>query len=98
MQDAIVWLIIAVFYAPLHYLLPILVLLFTGKEPEGVRKRLMRSALIDATLSMVIAFAMAIYLASRQQISMAMLILLLAMGFPFVRLWRHRREMVDTNT
>lgn len=98
MQDAIVWLIIAAFYAPLHYLLPVLVLFITGNESADVRKRLVRSALIDATLSMAVAFAVAIYLAGRQQISTAMLVLLLAMGFPFVRLWRHRREMVETNT
>ncbi|MCB1798047.1 MAG: hypothetical protein KDI67_04110 [Gammaproteobacteria bacterium] len=95
MQDAIVWLIIAAFYAPLHYLLPVLVLFITGNESADVRKRLVRSALIDATLSMAVAFAAVIYLVQQGHISAAMIVLFLSMGFPFIRIWQHRREMVE---
>jgi hypothetical protein len=93
MDDVIVWIIIAAFYAPLHYLLPVLVLFITGREPEAIRTRLIRRALIDCTLSMLIAFAIVIALVRHGWISTAMLILLASMGFPFLRIWRHRREI-----
>jgi len=93
MDNLIVWLIIIAFYAPLHYLLPVLVLFITGREPEVVRQRLIRRAIIDSTLSLVGAFAVVIYLAERQMMSTAMLILLLSMLYPFIGIWRHRREI-----
>ena len=93
MDDIVVWIIIAGFYAPLHYLLPVLVLFITGLETEERRKRLIRNSLIDSTLSMAIAFAVVITLAGQGRMSVAMTILLLSMGFPFIRIWRHRREI-----
>lgn len=95
MEDTVVWLIIAAFYAPLHFLLPVLVLFITGSESAEARKRLIRGALVDATLSMAVAFAAVIYLVQQKHISAAMIVLFLSMGFPFIRIWRHRREMVD---
>ena len=92
MDDVIVWTIIIAFYAPLHYLLPILVLFISGNESEPVRRRLIRGAVLDATLSMVAAFALVIYLAQQQHLSAAMLTLLLSMLVPFLRIWRHRSE------
>jgi hypothetical protein len=92
-EDLIVWLIIVAFYAPLHYLLPVLVLFITGAEPEPNRKWLMRCALIDSTLSMIVAFAIAIVLVERESMSLAMLTLLLSMLYPFIGIWRHRREI-----
>ena len=97
MDSLVVWLIIAAFYAPLHYLLPVLVLFITGKESEDVRSGLIRRALIDSTLSMVGAFAIVIYLAESGMMSAAMLILLLSMLFPFIGIWRHRREIADAS-
>ena len=96
MDGVIAWIIIAGFYAPLHYLLPVLVLFITGRETEDTRKRLIRNSLIDSTLSMVVAFGVVITLASQGQMSIAMMILLLSMGFPFIRIWRHRREIQGT--
>jgi hypothetical protein len=93
MDDVIVWIIIAAFYAPLHYLLPALILFITGNEPEDVRKRLIRGALVDSTLSMVIAFAIVIALVNTGWISVAMLVLLLSMFYPFLRILRHRKEI-----
>jgi hypothetical protein len=93
MNDFIVWVIIVAFYAPLHYLLPMLFLFITGSEPQAVRGTLIRRALFDSTLSMVAAFAAAILLAQRQELFTAMLVLLLSMGFPFLRIFRHRREI-----
>jgi hypothetical protein len=93
MNDVIVWVIIAAFYAPLHYLLPVLFLFITGREDDDTRGRLIRSALVDSTVSMVVAFAVVIWLATAGHLFPAMVILLMSMGFPFIRIWRHRREI-----
>ena len=93
MNDIIVWIIIAAFYAPLHFLSPALFLFITGKEDEATRKRLIKRALIDSALSMAVAFAVVIALARRNLIFVAMVVLLLSMAFPFVRIWLHRREI-----
>ena len=93
MDNLVVWLIIIAFYAPLHYLLPMLLLFITGTESETVRKRLIRRALIDSTLSMIMAFIIVIHLVEQGMMSLAMLVLLLSMGYPFVGIWRHRREI-----
>jgi hypothetical protein len=93
MDDAIAWAIIIAFYAPLHYLLPLLVLFITGNEPAPVRRRLMRWALVDSTLSMVLVFALAIYLTIAGQLSAAMLSLFASLLVPFIRIWRHRSEI-----
>lgn len=96
MDDIVVWIIIAAFYAPLHYLLPVLVLFITGGEPEAVRRRLIRRALADSTVSMVFAFAVVIFLVSQGRMSLAMLILLVSMLYPFIGIWRHRREIATS--
>ena len=93
MDDIIVWAIIAAFYAPLHYLLPVMVLFITGNETEQIRGKLIRRALLDATLSMVLAFLLVVYLTRQGHISAAMLGLFASMGMPFIRIWRHRREI-----
>ncbi len=93
MDDFIVWIIIIGFYAPLHFLLPVLILFITGNEPEDVRRQLIRGVLVDSAVSMVMAFAIVIYLAQQEEMSVAMSILLVSMLFPFVRIWRHRREI-----
>ena len=93
MDSLITWLIIIAFYAPLHYLLPLLVLFITGRESEVVRRRLMRRAVIDSTLSLVGAFVIVIYFVEQGMMLTAMLILLLSMLYPFIGIWRHRREI-----
>jgi hypothetical protein len=93
MDDAIVWIIIIAFYAPLHYLMPVLVLFITGNETDEVRRRLIRGALVDSSISMVTAFAVVIALFQAGWIFPAMLILLLSMLYPFLRILRHRREI-----
>ena len=96
MDDVIVWIIIGAFYAPLHYLIPVLVLFITGSETEQVRRRLMRRALVDSSVSMLIAFALVIWLAGQQRMSAAMAVLFVSMLYPFVRIWLHRREISAT--
>lgn len=93
MDDFIVWIIIIAFYAPLHYLLPVLILFITGKEPESRRKSLIRGAVVDSTVSMVIAFGVVIALVTSGWISVAMLVLLVSMFYPFLRILRHRKEI-----
>jgi hypothetical protein len=91
MNDLVVWLIIAAFYAPLHFLLPILVLFITGRESDAVRSRLMRRALLDSAVSMIAAFVVVIALVRAGWMSSAMAVLLVSMTLPFLRIWRHRR-------
>jgi hypothetical protein len=93
MDDIVAWIIIAGFYAPLHYLIPVLVLFITGQEADAVRRRLIRRAVIDSTLSMVVAFSAVIALVRQGWMSLAMSTLLASMLYPFIGIWRHRREI-----
>ena len=97
MNDVIIWIIVAAFYAPLHFLSPALFLFITGNEDEATRKRLIKRALVDSALSMAVAFAVVITLAKQDRIFVAMVVLLLSMAFPFVRIWRHRRKITTAS-
>jgi hypothetical protein len=88
MDSLLTWFIIALFYAPLHYLMPALVVVMRSTEQER-RPNLMR-ALLDCTLSMLLTFAVVIWLVSGERITAAMLVLLLSMALPYIRiLGRH---------
>jgi uncharacterized membrane protein YesL len=93
MDDPVTWIIIIAFYAPLHFMLPVLFLFIVGHESETDRKQLIRRALIDAALSMVVAFALAVMLVNYEQIALAMVILILFMAVPFIRIVRNRRVL-----
>jgi hypothetical protein len=90
MDATVVWLIIALFYAPLHYLLPMLVVVMTGSEEGEARKRRLIATAIDCTASMVIAFVVVIWLAA-DRLQVAMFVLLLSMATPYLRIWLHHR-------
>ena len=90
MDATIVWLIIALFYAPLHYLLPMLVVVMTGSEEGEARRQRLVATAIDCTLSMVVAFAVVIWLAA-DRLQVAMFVLLLSMAMPYLRIWLHHR-------
>jgi hypothetical protein len=90
MDATIVWLIVALFYAPLHYLLPLLVVVMTGREDGAARRQRLIATAIDCTLSMAIAFAVVIWLAG-DRLQVAMFVLLLSMATPYVRIWLHHR-------
>lgn len=92
MDNMVVWIIIIAFYAPLHFLLPVLMLFITGNESEPVRRLLIRRALIDSALSLMGAFVIAILLVNMEQMLVAMLILLVSILVPFIRIFMHRRE------
>jgi fatty acid desaturase len=93
MNDFIIWIIIIAFYAPLHYSLPVIILFITGNESDQSRSRLIRRALLDSTLSMILAFVCAVILVQMDQMIWAMLALLVSMPLPFVRIFQHRQEM-----
>ena len=98
MFDTITWIIIIAFYAPLHFMLPVLFLFIVGEETEAVRKQLIVRALIDATLSMVAAFALAIMLVNHGQVALAMVILILFMLVPFIRILKNRRVIKQSSS
>jgi uncharacterized membrane protein YesL len=90
-NDPIIWIIIVVFYAPLHFMLPVLFLFIVGNEAEVVRRQLIRHALIDAALSMFIAFIVAVVLVNYDHVALAMVTLMLFMLVPFIRIVRRRQ-------
>lgn len=82
MSDTLVWIIAIAFYAPFHYLGPLLVSLLTGAESQSQRKRLIINILIDCTLSMFVAFTLAIWLFTNN-LQLAMFILIVSMFVPY---------------
>ena len=86
MLDPATWIIIALFYAPLHFSIPILVVGVRAPD-AGRRRRAIISAAIDCAVSMTIAFALAIWLAA-DHLQWAVAILLLFMLLPYLRALR----------
>jgi hypothetical protein len=91
MNEAIVWLIIAAFYAPLHFMGPIGVVILITTD-SAARQRLLRYMLIDCCLTMLIAFVLAIWLAE-DRLGSAMVILLTSMLAPYLLLIIHRQML-----
>jgi len=89
MDPLITWAIIALFYAPLHYLVPMLVVFLTGSEEVSALKRRLVSTAIDCTVSMTLAFALVIWLAGERML-LAMGLLLVSIAAPYVRIALHR--------
>ena len=94
MDSIIVWIIIALFYAPLHYLLPMLIVFFRNTEDSELRKQRLIATAIDCSISMVTAFAIVIYLAG-QDMFLAMVILLISMFTPYIRLMLRKSPAVQ---
>ena len=82
MDDIVIWTIIIGFYAPLHYLPPLLMTLF--KTPENERKSSLIKTTLDCTISMLLAFGL-VYLVGLDNMLLAMTILLIAMFLPYLR-------------
>ena len=74
-------------------MLPVLFLFIVGHESETDRKQMIRSALIDAAASMVVAFAIAIALVKYEQVGQEMVTLDLFMLVPFMRIPRNRQVL-----
>ena len=90
MSDTLVWIVAIAFYAPFHYLGPLLVSLLTGAESQSQRKRLIINILVDCTLSMFVAFALAIWL-FQNNLNIAMLILIVSMFVPYLHIVIQRK-------
>jgi hypothetical protein len=56
-----------------------------------MRKQLIYRALIDAALSMLVAFTLAIMLVNYNHITLAMVVLILFLLAPFIHILRNRR-------
>jgi hypothetical protein len=93
MDSVVTWIIIVAFYAPLHYLVPVLMVLLRSSDAE--RRGNIISTLIDCTASMLASFALVIWLASEQRITAAMLVLLLSMALPYLRILRRRPDPIE---
>jgi hypothetical protein len=85
MTDTIAWIIAIAFYAPFHYLGPLLVSFLTGRETPPHCKRLIISMLIDCTLSMLIVFVAAYWL-FKSDLQLAMLILFGSICIPYLHI------------
>ncbi len=85
MDNTIIWIIIIGFYAPLHYMPPVLLVLF--KTTEENRRSELKGALIDCTVSMALAFVL-VYLVGLDNMLLAMGILLTALFLPYIRVIR----------
>jgi hypothetical protein len=90
MSDTTVWIIGLAFFAPLHYLGPTLVVFLTGAEAPSERATLLRRIVIDCSLSMLLAFALAVWLA-RVSLHAAAVVLLIAMALRYAHIWIRRR-------
>jgi len=82
MDNTIVWIIIAGFYAPLHFIPPALLVLF--KADEEMRKTCLKRSLLDSSLSMLLAFGIVYYI-GLENMSLAMGVLLVAILLPYIR-------------
>ncbi|NNJ72262.1 MAG: hypothetical protein HKP09_03670 [Enterobacterales bacterium] len=90
MDNIIVWLIIISFYTPLHFGLPVLVLVLSGDDSFVEQKPKIKSSLLDSLISLVIAFSVAILLVVNDYMTWAMLCLLIAIAFPVIRIFIRR--------
>lgn len=91
MLDPVTWIIFVITYAPLHYMGPVLLGLFTGMETPAERRQLIKAVLIDCTVSLIVSFALAIWLIETH-LETALLVLILALFAPYTYIWIHRRR------
>jgi hypothetical protein len=90
MDTTITWLIIVLFYAPLHYLVPLLVVLVRSNEQQ--RRGALIRTLQDCTLSMTISFALVFWLVGQERITLAMAALLVSLALPYIRIFTLRAD------
>lgn len=85
MSDTLAWIIALGFYAPFHYLGPLLVGYLTGQETPLQRRRLLIRLLIDCSVTLIVGFALAIWLFNRE-LTLAMLVLVVSMCLPYLHI------------
>lgn len=94
MTEMTVWMIAWLFYMPMHYLGPLLVALLSGRETPQERRRLLKAVVVDCTVSMILAFALAIWLFSLQpRWSMVVLLASLCAPYTHILFYRRRRDI-----
>ncbi|MGD2082145.1 MAG: hypothetical protein PVF91_04215 [Chromatiales bacterium] len=91
MLDPLTWLVFALVYAPLHYMLPLWLAWLTGVETGRERGRLVRAIVLDCTLSLGLAITAALCLVNPAPQS-AMAVLLAAVFAPYTHIWLYRRR------
>lgn len=96
MDDTVIWIIIIGFYAPLHYLPPLLMVLF--KTTDENRSNMLGTTAMDCTISMALAFGL-VALVGLENMLLAMSILFLAIFLPYLRVIKvmisNRRGVAD---
>ena len=86
-----IWVIAWLFYAPVHYLGPLLVALLSGRETPQARRRLVVAVVVDCSVSMVMAFTVAIWMFSANP-QWAMVVLLASLFAPYTHIVFYRRR------
>ena len=83
MNDGVTtWLIIGLFFAPLHFFVPVLVAALRADGDDTRRLAIQRTAL-ECALSMAIGFSLAVWLAP-VRLNIAMVILVVTMVVPYL--------------
>lgn len=91
MDELLIGLIVAGFYAPLHFLLPLGFLFITGHEEAEQRRQRMKTTVLDAAWSMLLAFALALALLQSGRPGWAAATLMVSLMLPFARILMGRR-------
>jgi hypothetical protein len=92
MNDMTGWLIGLAFYAPIHYLGPALVVLLTGSADQQARKLRFKTAIVECTVSMLLAFGLAVWLFDAHP-TWAVAALTTAMLIPYLHLYLTRNRL-----
>ena len=85
LSDTAIWLIALGFFIPLHYLGPLAVLFLSGTETPELRRRRLRALLVDCTLTIVLAFPVAVFLFGKAPLYAGLLFLII-MSWPYLHL------------
>jgi hypothetical protein len=91
MNDPLAWIIALAFYLPLHYLGPLMVGFLTGPADAPGRRRLLKAVAIDCTISMIVAFVLAVWIFN-SRLQSAVAVLFVSMAVPYLHLFLVRRR------
>ena len=84
------FIVTAVFYAPFHLGPPVLFALLYGRNADE-KKAYVREILIESFVTMIIALV-AFFMLWETRLWIAVGIMLLMMGLPYIRVWKFRKE------
>ncbi|PIE24170.1 MAG: hypothetical protein CSA62_05030 [Planctomycetota bacterium] len=93
MDPILIWVMIAAFYAPIHFAIPALIVLLTGNHNEEQRRRRLRHTMLHCAVDMLIALALAGFLFDKSlPWSMAVLAISMLLPYPILLLSRHAQR------